>query len=233
MKHWRVFLFVLLALLGTSAAAVIYLAPVLAAVACPSCYGLERLTPRLYVEQHIPAAKQQQLQEMLRSAEERVLQNLGTQIMKRPYILACHSVECDQRLGGKGARAVAYGSDIIRLSPRGWDPVILTHELAHIVLHEQISLRDWAQNRLPAWVDEGIAVIVSRDPRYLEISQTGQLSCKIAPDAPLPEEPRDWGREAGAGQRDIYAMAACRVLQESGSEPHKLRALLQSYLDAA
>ena len=65
---------------------------------------------------------------------------------------------------------------------------------------------------VPAWFDEGLAVVVSRDSRYLETGLDGTLSCREQPTGGLPETAREWGKEAGQGERPIYAMAGCRVL---------------------
>ena len=59
-----------LAVLG--AASVPFVMPALAALACPSCYGLERVTPTLFVEAAMPAQDRAKLQETIVAAEARV-----------------------------------------------------------------------------------------------------------------------------------------------------------------
>lgn len=111
--------------------------------------------------------------------------------------------------GGRGAKAKIY-ADHILLSPRGLNYHFLAHEWSHDELHTRLDFWDWF--RLPRWFDEGLAVVVSEDPRYSEdewrfLVESGALQ-------PTREELlacttlRKWldgvhrfgeGREAGAG----------------------------------
>ncbi|MDA7948134.1 MAG: hypothetical protein MPJ78_11745 [Hyphomicrobiaceae bacterium] len=91
--------------------------------------------------------------------------------------------------------------------------MIIAHELAHIELHGRIGEVGLLRGALPAWFDEGLAVIVSKDERYLEILPNGELSCVTTTDeGDLPASISEWGRVAGQGKRPIYAMVACRTL---------------------
>jgi len=65
---------------------------------------------------------------------------------------------------------------------------------------------------IPAWFDEGVAVIVSDDRRYL--GPVGLPDrCLISSDEPLPSGMLQWNRRAGEHDSHIYAEAACRVSQ--------------------
>ena len=207
----------LLVLLGALA----LLAPASIAYACPACYGLARVAPGLHVERGAPAEDVRALREDVGEARDRVAAFYGGRTAE-PTILACHGEACDARLGGTGARAQAFGARFVHLSPRGWSGTILAHELAHIELHARIGFRAMALETLPAWFDEGLAVIVSRDGRHLDFSEDGSIVCRATPDGALPETRAAWGREAGSGGRPLYAMAACRVagwLEAEGGAP--------------
>ncbi|MDD8024482.1 MAG: hypothetical protein PHX82_15385, partial [Paracoccaceae bacterium] len=128
-------------------------------------------------------------------------------------ILACETSACDRRLGGRGAAAVTYSLgpvSVVRLAPRGLSQTILTHELAHTETHARLGVIGQIRGRLPAWMDEGLSVLVSDDPRYLGPA-TGAARCLRAPRAALPASTFDWARMA-ARDHGLYAEAACAVV---------------------
>lgn len=132
--------------------------------------------------------------------------------------MVCVSDECDRRLGGKGAKARAFGDRFIHVSPAGRDTVFLAHERTHIETHARIGSWALMRGRLPAWFDEGLAVIVSGDDRAKpDIGPDGPV-CPL-PQSPLPQGMRDWGREAGQHDRPIYRLAACQVLAWLDAHP--------------
>src|SRR3974390_2690934 len=97
----------LCAAIGLGAASIPFVMPALAAYACPGCYGLERVTPELYVEAAMPAGERLKLLEVIAAAEIRVARFYGS-FEGHPILLACMSEACDHMLGGRGARATAY-----------------------------------------------------------------------------------------------------------------------------
>ena len=144
-------------------------------------------------------------------------------------LVVCATAACHRRLGGGGARAMIlttpFGS-VIRVSPRGANTTILAHELAHVRIHGVAGW--WAQitGTLPAWFDEGLAVIVSGDGRYLRPDGTPR-TCAPASAPPLPQSPFDWAARAGR-EPDLYAHAACAVsrwLDTHGGAPAALEML--------
>jgi len=174
--------------------------PQAAAYACPSCYGFERIGEGLYVEA-VPSVA----------------------------LLACDTVECDRRLGGRGAKARAYGEKFILVAPEGRTETIISHEFAHIVLHERVGSVGLLRGDLPAWKNEGIAVLVSGDTRYFAI-EGGTPACTTEPDGPLPETVREWGKAMRPDTHLIlYAQVACMVLRAYGPPPYDLRTLLQGH----
>ena len=82
---------------------------------------------------------------------------------------------------------------MLLLSPRGLNAVITSHELTHIELHHRIgSFRSW--RTIPAWFDEGLAVLVSEDPRYSD-----EAWLKITNNGLNAPELKDIGRMLGRG----------------------------------
>lgn len=187
------------------------LSPAVAAYACPSCFGLQRVTGGLFVDSAMPLEDRTKLQETVARAAVQVA-NLYGSFDQQPTLLACATEECDRKLGGKGARATTYGTTFIRLSPRGVNPTILAHEFSYVELHARIGFFRLLMGAIPAWFDEGLAVIVSDDARYLGPGATSATKCLAEPDEDLPSSPFQWGPMAGKTP-GLYAQAACRVMR--------------------
>lgn len=92
----------------------------------------------------------------------------------------------------------------VMLSPRGIDVAIAAHEMSHVELHERLGR---APEQVPRWFDEGFAVLVADDRRYLAPAGTGDR-CLVGPDGPLPVTLEQW---LGAASARTYGMAACAV----------------------
>lgn len=187
--------------------------PAIAGTLCPPCFGLAHLDGRIWVEPSLGAGERERLINSLaeaRAAVSSVFGNLATD----PVLLVCASEKCDRRLGGRGTRAVAFGWHIVRVSPRGRNVVVLAHELSHTEFHWRTGAWALVSGRYPAWFDEGLAVLISRDPRFLEVGGVGAPRCKGNWDesemAALPRSVWQWMREAGE-TRDLYSRAACIV----------------------
>jgi hypothetical protein len=129
-----------------------------------------------------------------------------------PTLLVCATKECDHRLGGKGAKANTYGTTFIRVSPDGLNQTILAHEFSHVELHTRIGLMRILAGAIPAWCDEGLAVIVSDDARYLKPGTTSAMRCLAKPEGSLPSSPSEWRILAGKTP-NLYAQAACGVMR--------------------
>lgn len=208
-RRGRVWLLAALVALPIAAAAVVAVAyPAVAATTCPGCYGLERLAGDVYAEQGLPPYRKRQVTSAVEEAERRVRDFYGDR-RASPRILACLSDRCYRRIGGGGERGVAVLNRAVMLSPSGVDPVIASHEMSHVELHARLD----AGAKVPQWFDEGLAVLVSGDPRYLAPETapgTAADRCLVSTDAPLPATLDAWFRAAGA-DRTTYARAACRV----------------------
>jgi hypothetical protein len=205
-----------LGVLGLCAAmlvlAVAHALPAIAATTCPRCFGMERLGANLVVDQDMSPAQRVKLQSDMARAQGTVAAFFG-RFDSQPLVVACATQDCDQRMKGYGALAITLSAPfvtVVHLASAGANETILTHELSHAELHRIIGVWHLYRGRIPAWVDEGIAVIVSDDPRHLRPGQTAAARC-MRRDARLPASIRDWGR-AGGVDHGIYAAAACEVL---------------------
>lgn len=132
----------------------------------PGWFGFSEISEGVYVDVQMPPVQRQELLETLSLAKGRVSAFFGG-IKGSPKVFACSTEECFVSHGGVTAKGKAYGDSMLLLSPRGLDVVIAAHELTHIELHNRVgafrSLRV-----IPAWFDEGLAVLVSEDPRYTD-----------------------------------------------------------------
>ena len=210
-KHWyRIVVIGLIGLFIAGAVIVFSVQPTLAALVCPRCFGFEQLSGRVFVDAAMPEPLRAQLVGAIRDGDRKVADFYG-ELKAAPEVLACATDVCWRRLGGGGAKGVSYASAGFRLAPNGLDPVIVAHERSHIELHERLGLTKFVLGAIPAWFDEGLAVIISNDPRYL-LASTESDRCRIKPTGSLPIAPMEWTRAAGT-DHNLYARAACRVLR--------------------
>ncbi len=86
-------------------------------------------------------------------------------ITTAPTLFACASEACFRRLGGSSNSAHSLGDHRIVLSPRALDAGTLAHEWSHAEMYRR-SGGLLALPAVPRWFDEGIAVLVSREPRH-------------------------------------------------------------------
>jgi len=173
-RLWRLVGVSLLVLAAVVAITTLWSAPMLAALGCPSCFGFELLSDRIYVDKAMTDPARAALAEAVSDGERRVALFYGD-LTQAPTMFACGTQDCDRRIGDTGAQGVAYGTVALRLSPLGLDPVIVGRELCRIALHARIGLRRYFAGAIPAWFDEGLAVVVSEDSlRASAVTVNGQ-----------------------------------------------------------
>lgn len=190
--------------------------PALRAAAFPERMGLVTLAPGIAVEAAFTPPEQQKLLSNIHEARAQVARFYGS-FQANVKLLACKTDACDRRLSGRtegqrGAAAMAYGApslSVLALGPRGLTPTIIAHELSHAEVNHRLGVRAIIGPKIPAWVNEGLSVIVSDDPRYLGAG-TGPARC-LAPPIDLPETVAEF-RHGGATDDMIYARAACGLL---------------------
>ena len=132
----------------------------------PSWFGFSEISEGVYVDDQMSPSQRQEFLKTLSLSKERVSAFFGS-IEGSSKVFACSTEECFISHGGVGAKGKAYGESMLLLSPRGLDALIASHELTHIELHGRVgAFRSW--RAIPPWFDEGLAVLVSEDPRYTD-----------------------------------------------------------------
>ncbi|MGA3342303.1 MAG: hypothetical protein ABSD11_17235 [Methylocella sp.] len=223
-KRWyRIVAIVLIGFLIAGTSIVFSMQPTLAALVCPRYFGFEQLSGRVFVNATMPGPLKAQLTRAMREGETKVADFYG-ELRAAPEVLACATDSCWRGLGGSGAQAISYASAGFRLAPLGINPIIVAHELSHIELHERLGLVKFMVGAIPAWFDEGLAVIVSEDPRYL-LASTESDRCRVDATGSFPIAPMAWTRAAGT-DHNLYARAACRVLRWMNANGGKAAALI-------
>ncbi|MDB5651402.1 MAG: hypothetical protein JWL62_2922 [Hyphomicrobiales bacterium] len=199
--------------------------PSLPAIAWPPCYGFEQVSDGLYAN-GLGTGERLHLQQMV-DASRRVVSSYFDSLKSHPRILVCSDDRCFRALGGGGARAITILDLGLVVSVRGIDPIIVRHELAHAELHAELGIRRTLARTVPQWFDEGLAVNVSNDLRYLAPAEAADR-CLVEPAGDLPASRAVWIH--GAANDLLYAKAACKVSRWLDGEkgPEKVRALVQS-----
>jgi hypothetical protein len=208
---------ILLALSGCGA---LHSAPMWA----PKVYGMEEVTPSLYVEPTMSAEQRLELQRQIELGRNQTHQFYGA-IVTTPYFVACLTKECAERFGSYGQRAAAYGDIAIRLTATGLTAPLVAHEWSHAELYRRVG-GWWNARRIPRWFDEGVAVIVANEPRHSHENWQEIRELKL----PTPQLGElisfvDWGRAVqkyGETAGDVPTNKHV-VYTEAG---HEVRALL-------
>jgi hypothetical protein len=144
----------------------------LGAYVCPYCFGFERLQDRIFIERSTTATDRTHALASLADSRSRV-EACFDGLESTPRIFVCVTEICYRRTdrGAGLTRGFSYLDLLMVLSPRGKDGVIAVHELTHVEFHHRVGIRSVAT---PAWFDEGLAVYVSDDRRYLAPKGTGE-----------------------------------------------------------
>lgn len=196
-----------IALTATTAAGLAVAYPAAAAVACPTCLGFERVSGQVYVEDGMTPQEQAAVLHTVAEARDRLRGFYGT-TESDPEIFVCGDDDCYRRIGGGRSRGMALLDLALFLSPQGTTVTIASHEMSHIELHSRIGLIKTFRRDVPQWFDEGVAVLVSNDGRYLRTTSAPDR-CLVEPDGSLPATRSAWIESAATA--DLYAKAACRV----------------------
>ncbi len=179
--------------------------PGLRLLACPYCYGFERLQDKVYVESGTPPAIEQSLPATVQASGAKIAKFFRTR-KSDPLIFFCFTVGCYRRADGRaGMRGMTFWRAIV-ISPYRPASVVLTHEWTHEEFLRRLGPR---LGLVPIWFTEGLAVYVSDDRRYLAPA-TSSDRCLIDPTGELPKTEPDW-LQVVTHDRSPYARAACRV----------------------
>ncbi len=207
----RRLIFALGALVVLSGIAVGFAYPVLPAALCPVCFGLKMTGTGIVVQSHVGPVQQAEFAALTAQARARVAAELGH--FEIPHrVIFCGDAACAARLGLGAVAGLTISTPfgaVVYIGPQGTTPEILRHEFAHVVIHHRTGIMASLNGRLPAWLDEGLAVIVSDDPAHLRAG-TGIARC-AAPPVRLVANPFDFAR-AAARDPGLYTRAACATL---------------------
>jgi len=128
------------------------LAPTLNGVSCPS--------QSICVDD---AARYARASQLYSQALQFVDANVG-RLAERPRVVFCVTEACFQSFGFKRASGQTVGTLGIVISPHGWKPYYIRHEMIHYLQHERLgSLKCLLVT--PRWFLEGMAYSLSQDPR--------------------------------------------------------------------
>jgi hypothetical protein len=95
-------------------------------------------------------------------AIEFVTSNVG-KLKEKPRVIFCSSHSCFRSFGFNKASAQAVGKSGIVIGPKGWQYYYLRHEIIHHLQAERMGvINQW---RSPDWLIEGMAYLLSEDPR--------------------------------------------------------------------
>jgi hypothetical protein len=81
----------------------------------------------------------------------------------QPRVTFCTTETCFQAFGFNTASAGTVGKSGIVISPRGWEPHYIRHEMIHYRQAEELGML--ASLFEPEWLIEGMAYALSDDPR--------------------------------------------------------------------
>jgi hypothetical protein len=204
----RSILIFLITLIVSAAAGLLLTYPMAGAMACPSCFGFAAAGDNIYVQDTMPDAERRAARATLQAARDRVRRFYGA-LLREPQVFLCADEACYQRYAGEGSRGTAFLDRALILAPGAVTVPIAAHELSHIEFHARIGLIATARDRVPRWFDEGLAINVSDDPRYL-LPGSGAARCRLRSNEPLPVDRRDWFAAADGA---LYAASACRVAE--------------------
>lgn len=181
--------------------------PGVAPMLCPWCFGFQRLEPGLFIEKTASATVRQQTEATLRKSKLAVGHYFGA-LQSDPAIFICITDGCYVRAERRGGKTlgISFLDWLIVLSPRANAGVALAHELSHTELHTRLGPQIF---KVPTWFDEGLAVNVSDDPRYLA-PPGSDTRCIVAPPDRLPLNGATW-ISATEDTTTPYAEAACLV----------------------
>ncbi|MCC1482229.1 hypothetical protein [Roseibaca sp. Y0-43] len=108
---------------------------------------------------------------------------------------------------------MAYLNLFVFVYPDGATATILAHEMAHGELHARLgTARRLVSQPVPTWFDEGLAVLVSQDSRYLEFASGAVTGCKAGDWPEPPSDQSSFRRQAATEAEALYTASACKTI---------------------
>lgn len=149
----------LLLLAGGAAAAAI---PGPQRALCPQCFGLIDIGDDIFTDDSAEATR---LRQLVATADAEMAAFFGSPLNSHPRYLLCTTPQCVATFGG-GPTGITYGWHLIRISPQGLRPAIVTHERLHAELAARMGWGTIWYDRVPVWFNEGLATYVAGDDRF-------------------------------------------------------------------
>lgn len=146
---------------------------------------------------------------LLGAAEHRIKEFYGS-ARYRPRVLVCATSQCIRRFGGNNGSTGSIGSLVLLLSSQSINIIDISHQLALIELQGRMGMFHMFMGSVPAWFEEGVAVLVSDDPQFIATPPNKRDRCLADPNNDLPVQMSNWRRKADSDP-SLYASAACRV----------------------
>ena len=84
-------------------------------------------------------------------------------LQRQPLAVFCSTPSCYSVTGESGSAAKTVGKFIIVISPRGWKPYFMRHEMIHRLQSAKLGI--FGMYGRPEWFIEGMAYALSQDPR--------------------------------------------------------------------
>ena len=138
-------------------------APLAYAIARPiqvlQSLGFSCLNERICTEDPAHLAEASQLYE----GSVEFLASSVAPLQKKPLAVFCSTPSCYSFTGESGSAAKTVGKFIIVISPRGWKPYVVRHEMIHRLQGEKLGV--FGMYEKPEWFVEGMAYALSQDPR--------------------------------------------------------------------
>lgn len=176
---------------------------------CPVCHGLDRLADNVYIDPVTPPAERRRISAGLARARRRVARFFG-RLEATPTIVICQTRQCAAMFGTHDAKGIAFAWHAILLTKTRLFSVIAAHEYAHTELHWRMGLRGWLLGTVPAWFNEGLATLISEDPRFQHDWPRQDVRAMMSVRSYLG----DWARYTErVGWRTAYGAARTRVRQ--------------------
>lgn len=141
----------------------------------PNWFGMLEIAPNIFAPESMPRTARVEAIALAEDGETAVEAFFGWP-SSRPIIVLCPKDSCDAFFGQSGVAGIAYGRRVIRLNESGINSEIMRHELAHTALKERIGEVNAALGAVPAWFDEGLAVLISGDKRYMGAPEEAALA---------------------------------------------------------
>jgi hypothetical protein len=126
-------------------------------------YGMEQITPRVYVSKEITENQRKQLLNAIEKARYRVTTFYGS-LVSDPTFYGCATQECIEFFGGMGDGYAVRMTGIL-LWPKSFIPEAIAHEWSHVELCARLCEKGL---KIPGWFNEGLGVVVSELPQHSE-----------------------------------------------------------------